>query len=194
MGGPGDWTHMLAGPICFNKLDRRDWKGPFGLNDTRAQQGKNLGGPWLWSWLTFPTSPAPYLFRCLVLSGYIEADGRGGSSGEDDYPVKLNVMIWTWPVTGGVICCLSERRQTTETGLTITPVKYTHVVDFCVKVYSVSSAIKLIMHCLKYTPGASASFSHQSVHVWVQKGCKYIEKFTVVHNLSIKAAQKNEIY
>lgn len=24
MGGPGDWTHMLAGPICFNKLDWRD--------------------------------------------------------------------------------------------------------------------------------------------------------------------------
>ncbi|TNN68855.1 hypothetical protein EYF80_020890 [Liparis tanakae] len=32
---------------------------------------------------------------------FLEADGRGGSSGVDDYPVKANVMIWTGPVTGG---------------------------------------------------------------------------------------------
>lgn len=72
-------------------------------------------------------------------------------------------------MTGRVICYLSEQRLTTEAGLTIIPVKYAHVVDFCVKVYSVSSTIKLIRHCLKYTPGASASFSHQSGYVWFQK-------------------------
>lgn len=59
MGGPGDWTHMLAGPICFNKLDWRDWKGPLELNDTRAQQGKNLWGPQALI-LSPPPFPAPY--------------------------------------------------------------------------------------------------------------------------------------
>lgn len=91
MGGPGDWTHMLAGPICFNKLDWRDWKGPFGLNDTRAQQGKNLGGPRLWSWLTFPP-PLSFFSGPSFFSGYTEA---GGSAVEDDYPVMVNVMIRT---------------------------------------------------------------------------------------------------
>lgn len=169
MGGPGDWTHMLAGPICFNKLDWRDWKGPFGLNDTRAQQGKNLGGPRHWSWLTFP----PLFF----FSGpsFFEA---GGSVGEDDYPVKLNVMIWTWPVMGGAICYLSEQRQTKGIGLTIIPVNHAHVVDFCVKVYSGWSKIELIMHCIKSY--IRDSCTHQSEYVWFQEWCK----FTAVHKLS----------
>lgn len=80
---------MLAGPICFNKLDWRDWKGPFELNDTRAQQGKNLGGPPGSDLVSHPLS-APFLFRCLALLGYF---GSGGSSGEGDYAVKVNVMI-----------------------------------------------------------------------------------------------------
>lgn len=63
----------------------------------------------------------------------------------------------------GIICYLSEQRQTTAIGLTIIPAKYTHVVDLCVRVYSVSSTSKLIIYCLKYIPGASASFSHHSV-------------------------------
>lgn len=34
--------------------------------------------------------PAQFLFRRLVLSGYMEADGGFGA---DDYPVKVNAMI-----------------------------------------------------------------------------------------------------
>lgn len=81
----------------------------------------------------FPLGPTPLSFPGAWF--FFEADGRGGSSGVDDYPVKANVMIWTGPVTGGVICNPSAQRQTTGIGLTITHFNYPHVLDVCVKVY-----------------------------------------------------------
>lgn len=148
MGGFGDWTHMLADHICFNKMDWRDWKGPFGLNDTRAQQGKSLGGP-----------PARFLCRRLVPSDCIEADG---SLGEDDYPVKVNVMMWTQSVKGGVICCLSEERQTAGIGLTIIPVKYTRGRFLCQTsfVFKLKSPYPVLSR-----EGTLVSFSHSSLYL-----------------------------
>ena len=58
-----------------------------------------------------------FLLRCLVLLGYTEADSIG-SSDEDDYSVR-DVKIWTELMIGGIICYVSEQRQTRGTGPTI---------------------------------------------------------------------------
>lgn len=63
-------------------------------------------------------------------------------------------MIGLEPVMAELICSLSEQRQTTIIELTITPAKYTHVANLDVRVCSVSSTNKLIIFCLKFTPGA----------------------------------------
>lgn len=67
-GRAGDWTHMLASPIYFNKLDWKDWNWAFELNDTRAQQGKNLRAPppphlWTWSCLKSHSPPPSAAFQ-----------------------------------------------------------------------------------------------------------------------------------
>lgn len=128
------------------------------------KRAKTSEAPRLWSWLTFP--------QCCSISFQVPCSFTlhlwCGSSVEDDYAVKVNAMIGMKPVMALVICYLSERGQTTGIGLTIIPAKYAHVVNFCVRVYSISNAMRLIMHCLKYTPGASASFPNQLIFVWSQ--------------------------
>lgn len=157
--GRGDWTHMLAGFICFNKRDWRDWKGSFGLNDTRAQQE----APWLWSWLTFPPM-LPFLFqvpcsptlhwgRWKLCWGWLSCQSKC---------CDLNVAVM-----GGVICYLSEQRQTTGIGLTIIPVNHAHVMWFvCQSLFCFQH--KLVHHALS-NEYAFGSFSHQSLCIWFQK-------------------------